>query len=97
MFPLGLSTGMSAAGAANQKNIYRSGTTALTISNGEMEYIMQLLKSLEESRLSIKGIGEKIKNEAKEQKDRLPSMLLGTLTASILGNALVGRDVIRAD
>ena len=33
--------------------------------------------------------------EAKGQKTRFPSMLLGTLAASILGNALTGKGVIR--
>ena len=35
-------------------------------------------------------------NEAKEQKDGLLSMLLGTLTASILGSELTGKELIRA-
>ena len=34
--------------------------------------------------------------EAKGQKTRFPSMLLETLAASILGNALTGKGVIRA-
>ena len=38
-----------------------------------------------------------IKNEAKEQKGRFISMLLGTLRASLLGNPLTGKDTIRAD
>ena len=38
------------------------------ISNEEMEDIMKIAKSLEESGLLIKGIRETIKNEAKEQK-----------------------------
>ena len=36
-----------------------------------MEDIMKIVKSLKESGLLIKGIIETIKNEAKEQKDRL--------------------------
>ena len=54
-----------------------------------------LVKSLEGSGLLIKGISETIKNEAKEQKGRFLSMLLGMLAASILGNVLAGRGVIR--
>ena len=93
---LGLSAGMAAADAAIQKKIYRSGTTALIISNEEMEDIMKIFKSLEESGLLIKGISEIIKNEAKEQKGGFFSMLLETLAASRLGSALTGREVIRA-
>ena len=58
---------------------------------------MKIIKSLEESGLSTKGASKKIKNEAKEQKDEFLSMLLGTLSASLLGNLLAGRGKIRAD
>ena len=68
LIPLGLSAGKSAADAVIQKKVYGSGTTALIISNEEMEDIMKIVKSLEESGLLIKGISETIKNEAKEQK-----------------------------
>ena len=66
---LGLSVGMLAADAAIQKKIYGSGKTALIISNEEMEDIMRIVKSIEESGLLIKRISETIKNEAKEQKE----------------------------
>ena len=56
--------------------------------NKEMEDIMKIVKSLEESELLIKGISETIKSEAKEQKGGFLPMLLGTLTASMLGSAL---------
>ena len=62
LLPLGLSTGMSAGDAAIQKKIYGSETTALVISNEEMEDIMKIVKSLEESGLLIKGISETIEN-----------------------------------
>ena len=62
-----------------------------------MEDIMKIVKSLEESRLLIKGISETIKNEAKEQKGRFLLMLLRILTASILGNTFAGKGVITAD
>ena len=60
---------MSAADAGIQKKIYGSGTTALIISNEEMEDIMKMVKSLEESGLLIKEISGTIKKEAKEQKE----------------------------
>ena len=100
LIPLGLSAGMSSADAAIQKNIYGSGhpshTTALIISNKGIEDIMKILKSLEESKLLIKEISETIKNEAKEQKGGFLPMSLGTLAASIPGNALTGKGVIKA-
>ena len=93
---LGSSSGMSAADAAIQKKIYGSDTTALIISDEEMNDIMKMVKSLEESELIIKGISETIKNEAKEQKIGFISILLETLAASMLGSALTGRGAIRA-
>ena len=52
--------------------------TMLIILNEEMNDIMKIINSLEESTLLIMGISETIENEAKEQKRRFPSMLLGT-------------------
>ena len=93
-----LLAGMPAADTSIQKKIYGSGGTTLVISNDEIEDIMKIVKSLEESELLIKRISETIKNKAKEQKRGvffLP-MLLGTLPSSILGIALTERGVIRA-
>ena len=39
--------------------------TTLTISNEEMNGIMKIVKSLEESGVLIKSVSKKIKNEAK--------------------------------
>ena len=44
--PLELSAKMSAAGAAIQKKIYGPGTTALIISNEEIEDIMKIVKHM---------------------------------------------------
>ena len=71
-----------------KNNVQGSGTTALIILNEEIEDILKILKSLEESQLLIQRISETIKNETKEQKGRFLSMLLGTLAASVLGNAV---------
>ena len=62
-----------------------AGTTTLIISNNEMNDIIKIIKSLEDS-----GVSETIKNEAKEQRGGFLSMLLGTLGASLLGNLLTG-------
>ena len=69
------------------KKIYVLRSTAL---------IRKIVKSLEQSGLLIKDVSETIKNEAKQQKGRFLSMLLGTLDASMLESALKGRGVIRA-
>ena len=87
---------MSAADTAVQMKVCESGTTVLIILNEEMEDILKIVKSLEQSGLLIKGISETIKNEAKGQKGKFLSLLLVTLVASILGYALTGKGVIRA-
>ena len=77
LLPFGLSAGISAADAAIQKKKYRShgsGSTALIISNEEMEDIIKIVKSLEESRLLIERISEKVKNETEEQKGEFLAM-----------------------
>ena len=55
-----------------------SGFITLIISNEEMDDIMKIVNSLEDSGLLIKGVSETIKNDAKEQKGGFLSMLLGT-------------------
>ena len=82
---------MSAADAAIEKKTYGSGTTALIISNEEMEDMMKIVKSLEELGLLVKKISETIKNETKEQNGGFLPMLLGGLAASLLGSVLTGK------
>ena len=79
---------------AFHKKMCGSGFTTIVISNEEMNDIMKIVKSLEESGLLIKGVSEAIKNEAKEQKGRYIGMLLGTLGAILLGNLLTGKGVV---
>ena len=96
LIPLRSLAGMSAADATIQKKIYGSGTTGLIISNEEIEDMMKIVKSLEESALLMKRISEIVKNEAQKQKDRFLPMLLWILVGSVLGNALTGKLVITA-
>ena len=73
-----------------------SRNTTLIILNEEINDIMNIFKSLEESGLLIKDVRQTIKNEAKEQKGGFLGMLLGTVGASILGHLLTGKGTIRA-
>ena len=66
------------------------------MSNDEMEDIIKVVKSLEDSGLSLKLDTETVQNEVKEQKGRYLSMLSGTLGASLLGIILVGKGINRA-
>ena len=95
LLPLEVTAAASATDASIQKKIYESGMTTLIISNKEMKDIMKIVKSLEESGLLMKSISETIKNEAKEQKGELLSLLLGTLGTSLLGSMLSGKKVIQ--
>ena len=80
------------------KKLLGSGNAAtLIISNNEIEGIIKIVKSLENSDLFLKGVTETVQNEVKEQKGGFLSMLLGTLGASLLGNFLTGKGVNRAD
>ena len=102
LIPLGLTAAASAADAGIHKKILGSGhnNTTLIISNDEMGDILKIVKSLEDSRVLLKGVSETIQHEAKEQRGGFVSMLLGTLGASLLGDvlpkSLSGRGVIRA-
>ena len=59
-----------------------------------MKDIIDIVKSLEDSGLLLKGVGKTIQNKAKEQKGGFLSMLLGTLGASLLENILAGKGAI---
>ena len=60
-----------ATGVAIHNKIFGSGMTVLIISNEEMNHIMKIVKSLEETGLLKKGVSETIKNEAKEKQRRV--------------------------
>ena len=69
-----------------------SRNTTLVISNNEIDDIIKIVKSREDSSLLLKGVTETARNEVKEKKGGFLSMLLGTLGASLLGNLLTGRE-----
>ena len=99
LIPLGLTAAASAADAGIHKKILGSGhnnNIVLIISNDEINDIIKIVKSLEDSGLLLKGVTETVQNEVKEQKGGFLSMLLGTLGASLLGNLLTGKGIYRA-
>ena len=83
---LGLSATMSAIDGSIKKKMLGSGATTLIISNDEMDDILKIVKSLEDSAVLLKGVSETIQHEAKEQRGGFLGMLLGTLGASLLGD-----------
>ena len=69
-----------------KKILGSGGHTTLIISNKDMEDLIKVVKSLEDSGLLLNGVTESAKNKVKEQRGGFLSMLLGTLVASLLGN-----------
>ena len=100
LVPLGLTAAASAADAGIHKKILGSGynnNAILIISNDDMDDILKIAKSLEDS--GVLGVSQTIQNEAKEQRGGFLSVLLGTLGASLLGDMLFskkGKGTIRA-
>ena len=86
LIPLGLTAAASAADAGINRKLLGSGrsldlappqnNTTLIISNDEMDDILKIVKSLEDSCVLLKGVSETIQHEAKEQKGGFLSMLL---------------------
>ena len=98
---LGLTAAASTTDAAINKKILGSGNhTTLIISNDDMQDLLKIVKSLEDSGILLNGITETVKNEVKEQKVSFLSMLLCTLGASLLDDLLrknlSGRGVVKA-
>ena len=93
--PLGLTAAMSAIDGSIQKKIHGSGIK-LIIEEEDMQDIIKTIKELENSDILLKGVSKTMENEIKEQRGGFLSMLLGTLGASLLGNLLTGKGIIRA-
>ena len=83
--PLGTTIATSAIDAAT-----------LIISKEEINEIMNIAQTPEDSNILLKGVTKTIKNETKEQKGGLLGMLLGTLGASLLGDMLTEKGIVRA-
>ena len=98
--PLGISAAMSAIDGSIKKKMLGSGAATLIISNNEMDDILKIVESLENSGVLLKRVSETIQHEAKEQRGGFLGMLLGILGASLLGDVLSkglsGKGVIRA-
>ena len=109
---LGLTAASSAIDVGVQKKVYLSGTTTFVISNEEMNDIMKIVQTLEDSGIQVfryfrlKRVNKTIINETKEQKGGFLSIPLDTLGASLLGDLLTknlsgrrirpGRKTVRA-
>ena len=94
--PLGITAAAPENDAGIQKKIHGSGTTTLIISNEVLNDVMKIVEVFGDSNILLKGVTKTVKNEKKEQKGGFLSILLGTLGASLLGNLLAGKGIVRA-
>ena len=92
---LGLTAAMSAIDAGIQKKMRGEGIK-LFIEQEDMDDIIKIIEALENSGILLKGVTKTIENETKEQRGGFLSMLLGTLGASLFGNLLSGKGIVRA-
>ena len=84
LISLGLTAALSATDVGIHKKILGSGkrpldfalpnNTTLIISNDKMKDLIEIVKSLEDSGLLLKGVSKRIQIEAKEQKGGFLSM-----------------------
>ena len=61
-----------------------------------MNDIMKIIQSLVDSDILIKRVTKTTKNETKEQRGGFLSMLLATLGATLFGNLITGKWIVRA-
>ena len=99
--PLGLTAALSAIHGEIQKKMRGDGATKgagikLSIEQEDMNNIIKIIEALENSGILLKGVKKTIENETKKQRGGFLSMLLGTLGASLLGNLLSGKGMMRA-
>ena len=74
-----------------------SGNATLIISNEEINDIIKIVQVYEDSNILLKGVTKTIINETIEQRGGFLSILLGTLGASLSGNLLTGKRIVRSD
>ena len=67
--PLGLSAAMSAIGGNIKKKMLGSGATTLIISNNEVNDILKIVKSLEDSGVLLNGVSEQSKMKLKNKEE----------------------------
>ena len=93
--PLRLIATMSAIDGSIQKKIHGSGVK-LIIEQEHMNDIIKIMEAIENSGILLNGVTKTTENETKEQRGGFLSMLIGTLGASLLGNLLTGKGMMRA-
>ena len=70
--------------------------TSLIVSNKGIDDIMKIVQALEDSNILLEGVTKTLESESKNQESGFLGMLLGNLEASLLGNMLRGKGMLRA-
>ena len=96
---LGLTAASSAIDVGIQKKVLGSGstpkTTTLITSNENMNDIMKIIKSLEDSGILLKGVTKTIKNETKEQKGGFFIYVIGYFRSFIIRKFIIGKMIFK--
>ena len=95
LIPLGLTAVALATDTAIYKNMFGSGTTTLIISNKEMNDILKIIKSFEESGLLIKRVIVLLQLKMKQKnKRRISGNVIRRFSARLLENLLTGKETV---
>ena len=62
-----------------------------------MNGILKIVQALEDPNILLKRVNKTIKNYTKEQNGGILNVLFGNLGASLFGNMLLGKGIVRAD
>ena len=65
--PLGLSAAMSATDAAIQKKVHGYGIKTVNFSDKDLDHMIKIVKTLEDSDVLIKGITETLNKDIKKE------------------------------
>ena len=76
------------------KKKHNSGTTLIT-SNKDINDIIKIIQTLENSNILPEGATKAVKNETREQGEGFLGTLLGTLGSILLGNLLSGKGIVK--
>ena len=94
--PFGKTAAASEVDAGIQKKIHYSGITTLISSNEEMNVLMKIVQTHENSDILLKRSLKQLKMRQKKKKGGFCSMFLGTLGAILLGYSISAKRVVRA-
>ena len=95
---LGLTAAASVADVAVHKKVLGTRNhTTLIISSDDLNDLLKVINTLENSGVLLDGITETVKNEVKEQKGGFLSTLLSVVGSALLSNMLSVKDMLSGE